>query len=130
VVSETIPTQTTNKYSNKDLKNIHTNSADDVGGKSNFSLEECRRYAESLHEHGINNPGGFARTIFRSGEADDEIERFLHPKQKEKVQPANDIRECPDCQGTGYWYPEGKHQGVKKCTHPRLLNESVSDDDM
>jgi hypothetical protein len=46
-----------------------------VGSK--FSLEECRRYAESLRGEGIQNPGGYATTIYRSGEADDRVEAFL-----------------------------------------------------
>ncbi len=44
---------------------------------SKFSLEECRRFAESLRAEGIQNPGGYATTIHRSGEADDRIEAFL-----------------------------------------------------
>jgi hypothetical protein len=44
---------------------------------SRFSLEECRRFAESLREEGIQNPGGYATAIHRNGEADDRIEAFL-----------------------------------------------------
>ena len=46
-----------------------------VGSK--FTLEECRRFAESLRAEGIQNPGGYATTIHRSGEADDRVEAFL-----------------------------------------------------
>jgi hypothetical protein len=44
---------------------------------SRFTLEECRRYAESLRSEGIQNPGGYATAIHRSGEADDRVEAFL-----------------------------------------------------
>jgi hypothetical protein len=44
---------------------------------SRFSLEECRRYAESLRGEGIQNPGGYATAVHRSGEADNRIEAFL-----------------------------------------------------
>jgi hypothetical protein len=44
---------------------------------SRFSLEECRRYAESLRGEGIQNPGGYATTIHRSGEADIRVAAFL-----------------------------------------------------
>jgi helix-turn-helix protein len=44
---------------------------------SRFSLEECRRFAESLRGEGIQNPGGYATAIHRSGEADDQVEAFL-----------------------------------------------------
>jgi hypothetical protein len=27
---------------------------------------------------------------------------------------------CPDCHGTGFWYPEGTEKGVARCTHKRL----------
>jgi hypothetical protein len=27
---------------------------------------------------------------------------------------------CPDCQGTGFWYPAGTDKGVARCTHNRL----------
>jgi hypothetical protein len=51
-----------------------------VGSK--FSLEECRRYAESLRGEGIQNPGGYATAIHRSGEADDRIEAFLSRQER------------------------------------------------
>jgi hypothetical protein len=31
-----------------------------------------------------------------------------------------DARECPDCGGSGFWYPEGYEKGVAKCRHERL----------
>jgi hypothetical protein len=103
-----------------------------VGGGSRYTIEECRKYADHLHHtgQGITNPGGYATTIHRTGEADDLLDKFLHPELPRPVQISIDVKACPDCNGTGYWYPEGKDQGVKKCTHPRLLNKSVSDDDM
>ena len=35
-----------------------------------------------------------------------------------------DASECPDCYGTGMWYPEGYEKGVAKCRHEKL--EDVS----
>lgn len=29
-------------------------------------------------------------------------------------------KDCPDCQGTGYYYPEGTAKGVKRCEHSKL----------
>ncbi|HEY0100717.1 MAG TPA: hypothetical protein VGB76_17355, partial [Pyrinomonadaceae bacterium] len=29
-------------------------------------------------------------------------------------------RKCPDCAGTGFWYPEGLDKGVARCTHLKL----------
>jgi hypothetical protein len=88
-----------------------------VGSK--FSMEECLRYSKNLQTagQGITNPGGYATTIRRTGEADDLIEKFLNPPQVTKQDNAS---ECPDCAGTGWWYPKGKEQGIAKCKHERL----------
>jgi predicted transcriptional regulator len=89
-----------------------------VGSK--FTIEECRRYAKHLQStgQGINNPGGYATTIHRTGEADLLIENFLNPIAP--TQPS-DISQCPDCHGAGMYYPEGLGKGgVKKCTHEKL----------
>lgn len=114
VVSQGIVTGGTNKNSNKDLLNTHTQTGVGVGSK--FSLEECKRFAEHLQKtgQGINNPGGYATIIFRSGEADTQIEAFLNP-------PATvESGGCPDCGGSGYYYPEGVEKGVKICKHEKL----------
>jgi hypothetical protein len=29
-------------------------------------------------------------------------------------------RKCPDCAGTGFWYPDGPDKGVTRCTHLKL----------
>ena len=88
---------------------------------SKFSIEECRRYAEHLRStgQGINNPGGYATTIHRTGEADELIERFLNPEPA----PRSDASQCPDCQGSGFYYPEGPAGGVAKCRHEKLRAE-------
>lgn len=115
VVSQSIVTRGTNKNSNKELVNTHTQLDVCVGSK--FSLEECRRFAEHLQKtgQGINNPGGYATTIFRSGEFDEQIEAFLKPSDT-RLESSS----CPDCGGTGYYYPEGVEKGVIICKHDRL----------
>lgn len=32
----------------------------------------------------------------------------------------SDFSACPDCNGTGFWYPNGTEKGVTRCTHVRL----------
>ncbi len=119
----TIPPNTTNKDNNKDLINTHSNT-DGVRVGSRFTLEECRKYAKHLQStgQGINNPGGYATTIHRTGEADLLIERFLHP---EEANPASnfDVSQCSDCSGTGFYYPQGTEGGVARCRHDRLGKE-------
>lgn len=107
----------TNKNNNKELVNTHTQPSVGVGSK--FTLEECRRFAEHLQKtgQGINNPGGYATTIFRSGEFDAQIEAFLNPPSPSAALKADS---CPDCGGSGYYYPEGVEKGVKICKHKRL----------
>ncbi|HEV7859007.1 MAG TPA: replication protein, partial [Pyrinomonadaceae bacterium] len=43
---------------------------------------------------------------------------------KENIKKGNelslDTKSCPDCQGSGFWYPEGVEKGVAKCKHARL----------
>jgi hypothetical protein len=90
-----------------------------VGSK--FTIEECRKYARHLQStgQGINNPGGYATTIHRTGEADMLIESFLHPEAPD--QSSNlDTSQCPDCQGTGFYYPKGTEGGVARCKHEQL----------
>jgi hypothetical protein len=102
---------------NTQKENTQTQEGVRVGSK--FTLEECRRYAQHLRStgQGINNPGGYATTIHRTGEADALIEAFLNPTP---TQALVDVNQCPDCQGTGFYYPKGIEQGVAKCQHAKL----------
>jgi hypothetical protein len=89
-----------------------------VGVSSRFTLEECRRYANHLQKtgQGITNPGGFATTIHRTGEADALIESFLNPQPKR-----SDMSNCPDCKGQGFKIIEKDGlEGAVKCRHDRL----------
>ena len=97
-----------------------------VGVGSKFTIEECRRYAEHLRltGQGINNPGGYATTIHRTGEADALIEVFLNPAKSTRTEL--DTSKCPDCSGMGFYYPEGREKGMARCKHPRM-QESESD---
>ncbi|HEU0144391.1 MAG TPA: hypothetical protein VFQ47_06380, partial [Nitrososphaera sp.] len=92
------PVQGTPNKESTYKENTQTQEAPAAGVRvgSKFSLEECRKYAKHLQStgQGINNPGGYATTIHRTGEADELIEKFLAPA------PAQvDASQCPDCQG-------------------------------
>lgn len=87
--------------------------------ESKFSLEECLAYAESLK--GVSNPGGFAITIWRTGEQDTLIDAW-----KNKSAASVDPSRCPDCEGRGFIYPNGiGNGGVVKCKHPQLVGVSL-----
>ncbi|HEX8776449.1 MAG TPA: helix-turn-helix domain-containing protein [Pyrinomonadaceae bacterium] len=123
VVRGTIVPRTTIKDNNKEFKDTHTNTPG-VGVGSRFTIEECRQYAKHLQStgQGINNPGGYATTIHRTGEADMLIESFLYPEAGDpSTNP--DTSRCPDCNGTGFYYPEGVEGGVARCRHERLGEE-------
>lgn len=91
---------------------------------SRFSIEECRKYAKHLQAtgQGINNPGGYATTIHRTGEADVLINSFLYPETGDSSLN-RDISQCPDCNGTGFYYPKGIEGGVARCRHEQLRKE-------
>jgi hypothetical protein len=42
------------------------------------------------------------------------------PDASAVVRPNDQTDKCPDCGGTGWWYPEGSERGVAKCKHERL----------
>jgi hypothetical protein len=31
-----------------------------------------------------------------------------------------DAKQCPDCGGSSWWYPEGPEKGVARCAHEKL----------
>ncbi len=117
---------------NTEEKNTHTNSnsrakrANGVCVNSKFTLEECQRYAVHLQAtgQGINNPGGYATTIYRTGEVDSLIEKFVNPPALRIL--VVDASLCPDCKGTGWWYPKGEGNGVAKCKHARLNSSTTA----
>jgi hypothetical protein len=100
-----------------------------VGDGSKFSIEDCRRYADHLHAsgQGVNNPGGFARTIHKTGAEDSQIAAWLAEVDPERVRSGElpapaliDASACPDCHGTRFYYPAGFGKPVVKCKHERL----------
>jgi DNA-binding Lrp family transcriptional regulator len=111
---------------NTQKENTHTQDAPAAGVRvgSKFTIEECRKYAKHLQStgQGINNPGGYATIIHRTGEADLLIESFLHPEASETSSNL-DTSQCPDCKGTGFYYPQGTEGGVARCKHDRLKGE-------
>ncbi|HEX8150669.1 MAG TPA: hypothetical protein VF591_26020 [Pyrinomonadaceae bacterium] len=124
VVSQGIVPRGINKNSNKELKNT-THTEPGVGVGSKFTIEECRKYAQHLQAtgQGINNPGGYATTIHRTGEADLLIESFLRP-QAPSPSSNLDTSQCPDCHGSGFYYPKGMEGGVARCKHEQLREDA------
>lgn len=49
----------------------------------------------------------------------DNKRKVLKESIKKEVAPP-DYKNCPDCQGSGFYYPEGIEKGVAKCKHERM----------
>ncbi|HYO99516.1 MAG TPA: hypothetical protein VER76_04955 [Pyrinomonadaceae bacterium] len=50
------------------------------------------------------------------------------PDQATNAPAATNASACPDCLGTGWWYPNGQENGVTKCRHAGLeRKDSVED---
>jgi hypothetical protein len=47
-------------------------------------------------------------------------DKDLKESNKRDLAPP-DYKNCPDCQGSGFFYPNGFEDGVAKCKHDKLL---------
>lgn len=50
-----------------------------------------------------------------------QIEKEMAEAGAGNAQPKVDASQCPDCYGTGMYYPEGLDKGVARCDHKRLV---------
>lgn len=50
--------------------------------------------------------------------------RELPDEAASTPQSAVNASSCPDCGGSGWWYPDGESKGVAKCRHEKLSTES------
>jgi hypothetical protein len=60
--------------------------------------------------------------IHRTGEADLLLDKFFHPEEVNSSS-TYDASQCPDCNGTGFYYPQGTEGGVARCKHNQLKQE-------
>lgn len=75
--------------------------------------------------------GGWAakelRYLIEHGEINPRIASVVVANKEDASQQSlpldADTAKCPDCQGTGYWYPAGPDKGVAKCKHLKLSGE-------
>ena len=64
------------------------------------------------------------RRLFKKDKREIEREAAAPGTGKSTALTQDQINQCPDCFGTGMWYPEGYEKGVAKCRHEKL--EDVS----
>jgi len=46
--------------------------------------------------------------------------KALKENNKKGAHARKDYSNCPDCSGTGMWYPDGYEKGVSRCRHEKL----------
>lgn len=46
-------------------------------------------------------------------------------KEQSGTAQKDDVSKCPDCFGTGMWYPEGFEKGVARCEHKALGKQDI-----
>lgn len=100
-------------------------------GKSKFTFAQRRRYAQQQRP-----PLGSGWVVESgSGKYDEVIEVWIAEAERagSSVEAARsrggtavDARQCPDCQGTGMYYPQGYGKGAAKCRHQRLTTDSTA----
>jgi hypothetical protein len=77
----------------------------------------------------VNSPGSFLaehmrRRLFKKGKTDMAAEAGDIPVSGVKALASEELAKCPDCGGSGWWYPEGESKGVAKCKHENLMVKS------
>ncbi len=102
----------------------------DVTGRliSKKLLVKVRQVVEPGQEQGIEwsvaIPAGLAKIAGQenfAGQAKSAtiIDKALKENTK-REEASQDYKNCPDCSGSGFWYPEGIEKGVAKCKHAKL----------
>lgn len=91
---------------------------------SRYSYEQRLAYARNqLH---IENPEGFAMSKrAAAGEFDEAVSVWLASLEHPGGDRPRDTSACPDCHGSGWWYPEGTAKGAARCWHARLDAEGA-----
>jgi hypothetical protein len=86
-----------------------------------------RKFGGGKIEQGVNfrvfalsGPTAMSGPLNASGPTAMAPIKVLKETSKSGPERALDTKGCPDCQGSGFWYPEGVEKGVAKCKHVRL----------
>jgi hypothetical protein len=106
------------------MAEAHASTQGGVGvSKSKFPDEVRERYAANNRDsRGVLLGAGWL-TKSEDGCYDRRIEQWLEQQKLfagTSAPPRRDVSACPDCCGSGMWYPSGFDKGVAKCLHPRL----------
>jgi hypothetical protein len=63
------------------------------------------------------------RRLFKKDKRQLDAERSSEGQSEPVAAITGDISKCPDCFGTGMWYPGGFEKGVARCGHEKLSDE-------
>jgi hypothetical protein len=63
------------------------------------------------------------RRLWKKEKAQLEREASSASPAANQLQPKLDASKCPDCFGTGMYYPEGYEKGVARCGHDKLIKQ-------
>lgn len=89
---------------------------------SRYSYDQRLAYARNQAH--IDNAEGLAMSKRAcAGEFDEAISAWLDEQERPGAAKQRDVSACPDCFGTGMWYPEGPGRGVARCRHERLSEQ-------
>ncbi|HEX8283134.1 MAG TPA: hypothetical protein VF588_07255 [Pyrinomonadaceae bacterium] len=61
------------------------------------------------------------RRLWKKDKRQVEAEAASEGRQTPEKAVSGDVSQCPDCFGTGMWYPEGFDKGVARCSHEKLI---------
>jgi hypothetical protein len=85
--------------------------------KTRFTLDQVVSCARAK---GLGD--GWVTQALETGKHDWQVEQHLNPPLP--LPPTSVLlnpKECPDCEGTGFWSPGGRGKGVAKCPHNGLV---------
>lgn len=68
----------------------------------------------------VSSPESLPDTGSLPGDGTIKIKALKEISKKEGSHERKNYSDCPDCRGSGMWYPEGFEKGVAKCHHKRL----------
>lgn len=70
---------------------------------------------------------GWLHQAVKTGEWDEDVEEWETERRQaapaDRLPEALDPKSCPDCEGRGFYYPEGPAKGVKRCPHEGLYTK-------
>lgn len=119
----------TEKEKERFATNSLTQNARERGGseRERGSKHPKRTRKAYLNNHpGIINRDGWLY-LSQDGRYDELIDDWLLENQPgTDPPPVRDTSQCPDCHGSGMYYPQEFEKGAAKCRHPKLEEKSAA----